>query len=53
MPTVTMSEADRTQASQEGRWFPLCPHCQMETPAELDAELITCIHCDALVEIDN
>jgi hypothetical protein len=50
---IMISEADLERASREGVWYPLCPVCDTETPAALDAEVITCIHCDALIDIDN
>jgi hypothetical protein len=50
---ITMSEDDLERASSEGVWWPLCPHCEMFTPAAPDAQLITCIHCDQLIEIDT
>jgi hypothetical protein len=53
MEKITMSEYDLTQASREGVWWPLCPNCETHTPAELDAQLVYCIHCDQLIEIDN
>lgn len=53
MPTITMSEADLKQAAHQGVWWPLCPNCETETPAEPDAQLVSYIHCDALIEIDN
>lgn len=53
MPTVTISEEDLEQAASEGVWWPLCPHCETHIPAELDAQLVYCIHCDQLIEIDN
>ena len=30
-----------------------CPNCETPTPAEPGAQLVYCIHCDALIEIDN
>jgi hypothetical protein len=53
MEKVTMSEDDLAQVSIQGVWYPLCPHCDMETPAEPDAQIVYCIHCDQLIEIDN
>jgi hypothetical protein len=53
MEKITMSEYDLMRASREGVWWPLCPNCEMHTPSEPDAQLVYCIHCDALIEIDN
>ena len=53
MPTITMSESDLARAEVTGVWYPLCPFCAQETPAEPDAQLVYCIHCDQLIEIEN
>jgi hypothetical protein len=34
-------------------WYPLCPHCETHTPAEPDATVIFCLHCDQRIEINN
>lgn len=53
MPTITMSESDLARAEVDGVWYPLCPCCELPTPAEPDAQLVYCIHCDQRFEIDN
>ena len=53
MEKITMSAKDLEQVSLDGVWYPICPNCEMETPAEPDAEMVYCVHCDALIEIDN
>jgi len=53
MDKITMSEEDLEQAANEGVWYPLCPNCETHTPAEPDAEMVYCIHCDQLIEIEN
>jgi hypothetical protein len=53
MSHVTMSEDDLARASCDGVWYPLCPACETHTPAEPDAQVVYCIHCDERIEIDN
>ena len=53
MEKVTMSEEDLERAVIDGVWYPLCPNCETHLPAEPDAQLVSCIHCDQLIEIDN
>ncbi len=53
MPTVIMSEDDLVRASCDGVWYPLCPHCDTHTPAEPDATIVYCLHCDQRIEIEN
>ena len=53
MEKITMSEEDLERASTDGVWYPLCPNCETHTPAEPDAEMVYCIHCDQLIEIEN
>ena len=53
MADVTMSFVDFGKAVLYGVWHILCPHCEELTPAEPDAQLVYCIHCDERIEIDN
>ena len=51
--TVTMSEEQLEQATMEDMWYPTCPYCGAETPAEPDATSIYCQSCNRRFKISN
>ena len=53
MADVIMSFADLQKAVLYGVWYILCTHCEELTPAEPDARVVYCFHCDKRIEIDN
>ncbi len=53
MPKVTMSLKDLERAALDSVWYPRCPNCGEQTPAEPDAEFVYCLHCDHRIEIEN
>ena len=53
LATYKMTEEDLEDAALEGVWYPLCPYCGMQTPAEPDADDIVCTSCDKRFKIDN
>ncbi len=46
MQRVVMTEEDVGEAAMEGIWYPKCPYCGLDTPAEPDADYIVCNSCD-------
>ena len=53
MANVTMFVTDLEHAALDNVWYPVCPNCGNETPAEPDAQCVYCVNCDAGIEIDN
>ena len=53
MSKVTMSVKDLEQVAVDSVWYPVCPNCGNETPAEPDAQFVYCIVCNTRIEIDN
>jgi len=53
MAKVTMSVKDLEQVAGDSIWYPICPNCEQETPAEPDAQYVYCIVCNTRIEIDN
>ena len=51
--TVTMTEEDLEAATMEDMWYPVCPYCSAETPAEPDATAVYCQACDRRFKIEN
>jgi len=51
--TVTMTEGDLEAATMEGAWYPVCPYCGTETPAEPDAHAVYCEACSRRFKIEN
>lgn len=41
------------QAAENSVIYPVCPYCELLTPAEPDAEDIFCVNCEKRFEIDN
>jgi len=50
---VTMSEDDLETSVLEGVWYPTCPYCGAETPAEPDARAVYCQSCDQKFLLNN
>ena len=51
--TVGMTESNLEEAELEGLWHPKCPYCGERTPAEVDAEGVSCRSCNQYFNIDN
>lgn len=51
--SVTMSTGQLEESVMEGLWYPTCPYCSAETPAEPDASSIYCQNCDKKFRIIN
>lgn len=51
--SVTMTKENFETAAMEGVWYPTCPYCGAETPAEPDAHNVYCQACSRRFEIIN
>lgn len=51
--SVTMTEDDLETATLEDLWYPICPYCGAETPAEPDAHAVYCQACNRRFKIIN
>ena len=51
--SVTMTGDDLETATFDGVWYPTCPYCGAETPAEPDAHAVYCEACDRRFKIIN
>jgi len=51
--SVTMTGDDLETATFEGVWYPTCPYCGAETPAEPDAHAVYCEACNRRFKIIN
>jgi hypothetical protein len=52
-PSVLMSEDDLEEAVLNSIWYPACPSCKSETPAEPDARQVVCQTCELEFDIHN
>lgn len=51
--SVTMTADDLETATFEDLWYPICPYCGAETPAEPDAHAVYCQACNRRFKIIN
>jgi len=51
--SVVMTADDLEEATFEGVWYPICPYCGADTPAEPDADYVCCQDCDKRFRIIN
>lgn len=51
--TVTMDLEDLEEATMDGVWYPICPYCGEDTPAEPDAHSIHCNGCNNSFKINS
>jgi hypothetical protein len=51
--SITMTGDDLETATFDGVWYPTCPYCGAETPAEPDAHAVYCEACNRRFKIIN